>query len=105
MAKAEISVTVALLAMILILHQIGRGMAQLCQFTASRNTEQAFTGSSYNIGPFACFLAVGFPLTLWLILLGSFHGDEQFYASRTCRTLNSEKLFRRIGGAVPKIAL
>lgn len=50
--------------------QCGYAITQLLGICMSRNPDYAFTGSFYNPGPLACYLAVGFPIALRMILSG-----------------------------------
>ncbi len=60
----QLSVAVALLLLEII--ESVEGLLQLTGFSCSRHPSHLVTGHFYNSGPYACFLAVAFPLTLWM---------------------------------------
>lgn len=60
----QLSVAVALLLLEII--ESAEGLLQLAGFSCSRHPSHLVTGHFYNSGPYACFLAVAFPLTLWM---------------------------------------
>ena len=51
------------------------GIIQLIGLSKSNNYNYAFTGSFYNPGPYACYLAVGFPIALRMMLSGGSSQD------------------------------
>lgn len=53
------------------LFQCGYATAQLLGICMSGNPNYAFTGSFYNPGPLACYLAVNFPMSLRMMICGN----------------------------------
>ena len=51
--------------------QCGYAIAQLLGICMSRNPDYAFTGSFYNPGPLACYLAVCLPVAIRMMLCGN----------------------------------
>ena len=49
------------------------GILQLFGLSKSNNYNYAFTGSFYNPGPYACYLAVGFPIALRMMVRGGMY--------------------------------
>lgn len=66
--KIYIICIVASLIILLVFTQSIYGIAQMVGLAASNNYNYAFTGSFYNSGPYACFLAIGFPIALRMIV-------------------------------------
>lgn len=66
--KIYIMCILAVLIVLPVFTQSIYGIAQMVGLAASNNYNCAFTGSFYNSGPYACFLAIGFPIALRMIV-------------------------------------
>lgn len=78
MLRKHLSKTLTATLILSGLFQCGYATAQLLGICMSGNPNYAFTGSFYNPGPYACYLAVGFPIALRMIVRGGNKFQKRF---------------------------
>ena len=73
MLRKHLSKTLTTTLILSGLFQCGYATAQLLGICMSGNPNYAFTGSFYNPGPYACYLVVGFPIALRMMVRGGMY--------------------------------